>query len=102
MFGRGRFSDVISRQLDLFANDNATDLRGIAELHETWNAAARDDAEEAFGDYADAVDWATEILADMRDRFASTLSDSDAERFEREFNRAAARRFPMLSRELDA
>ena len=36
-----------------------------------YDSADRDEAEEAYGDYVDAVETATEALADMRDRFGA-------------------------------
>jgi hypothetical protein len=55
--------------------------------------AERDEAEELFGDYQDLVETGTEILADLRDNFASSLDDETAE-VRAEFNRAVAKRLP--------
>ena len=38
---------------------------------EAYNRADRDEAEELYGDYVDAVETGTEILADMRDHYAA-------------------------------
>ncbi len=101
MILRRRFGDVIDRQLDLFRTEHADVVAECAELLARYNAADRDEAEELYGDYADAVETGTEILADMRDRFASTLSEADAERFEREFNATVRKRLPSFALEIE-
>jgi uncharacterized protein YukE len=101
MFRREQFRDVIARQLDLFVEDEADlleDCRAKARLYES---AARGEAEEAYGDFSDAVETATEALADMRDRFARTLDDGAAEQYEESFNRAVRRRWPELGLEIE-
>ncbi|HET8527956.1 MAG TPA: hypothetical protein VFL60_03525 [Gaiellaceae bacterium] len=101
-FRRRRFGDVIRRQLELFVDDRADDLfEEILERKAAYDRADRDDAEELYGDYVDAVETATEALADMRDRFARTLDDAAAERYEEEFNRAVKKRWPALGLEID-
>jgi len=102
IFRRRRFADVIARQLDVFAEDQANDL--FAEVRErklAYDRADRDDAEELYGDYVDAVESATEALADMRDRFRRTLDDDTGEQYEEEFNRAVKKRWPALGLEID-
>jgi len=102
IFRRRRFADVIARQLDVFAEDQANDL--FAEVRErklAYDRADRDDAEELYGDYVDAVESATEALADMRDRYKRTLDDDTGEQYEEEFNRAVKKRWPALGLEID-
>ena len=102
IFRRRRFADVIARQLDVFAEDQANDL--FAEVRErklAYDRADRDDAEELYGDYVDAVESATEALADMRDRFARTLDEDAAEAYEDSFNRAVRRRWAELGLEIE-
>lgn len=102
IFRRQRFADVIQRQLDVFAADQAHDVFvEIRERKEKYDAADRDEAEELYGDYIDAVETGTEALADMRDRYARTLDDDAAEEYERAFNRAVKRRWPMFGLEID-
>ena len=96
---RARFRDTISRQLDLFAEDEAHGLLAeVAELDRRYTRAARDDAEEAYGDYEDAVDAMIDALAEMRDRFAATLEEPLAEQYERAFEDAARKRWRWLDR----
>jgi hypothetical protein len=102
MFRRGRFSDVIARQLDVFAEDEAAGLlEEVRQMKEKYDEADRDDAEEAYGDYVDVVEAATEALADMRDRFKRTLDEETGETYEAEFNRAVKKRWPPFGLEID-
>jgi hypothetical protein len=98
---RRRFSEVISRQLDLFERDHAELINESEEAERAYDRGGRDDAEERFGDYQDVVETATEILADLRDHFAATLDDAGAEEYEVEFNRAVAKRLPRFSLEIE-
>jgi isocitrate dehydrogenase kinase/phosphatase len=99
---RNRFAEVVQRQLDVFAEDEANDV--FAEIDDRkalYDRADRDDAEELYGDYMDAVETGTEVLADMRDRFKRTLDDDAAEEYELEFNRAVKKRWPEFGLEID-
>jgi hypothetical protein len=98
---RRRFADVIGRQLDVFAVDEAALLVEVREAEQAYNCADRDEAEEKYGDYVDVVETATEALADMRDRFARTLDENAAEEYEAAFNRAVKRRWPPFGLEIE-
>ena len=100
MLRRRRFADVISRQLDLFEREHVELVRECEKAEAAYDRAGRDEAEERFGDYQDLVETATELLADLRDNFASTLGDAAAEQYEAEFKRAVERRLPRFSLEL--
>ena len=99
MFRRGRFSEVIGRQLDLFELDHGDVIAEAADKLAAYNRAERDEAEELYGDYLDAVETGTEILADMRDHYARSLEDPDA--YIRDFNRAVERRLPPFALEIE-
>jgi hypothetical protein len=101
VFRRRRFADVISRQLDLFERENADVILECEELERAYNAAPRDEAEERYGDYVDAVETGTELLADIRDHFALTLSAEAWEAYENEFNRAVSKRLPRFALEIE-
>ena len=101
MIFRRRFADVISRQLDVFAQDESALLSEVREAEQAYNRAERAEAEEKYGDYVDVVETATEALADMRDRFGRTLDDSTAEEYEAAFNRAVKRRWPPFGLEIE-
>ena len=92
---------MISRQLDLFVRDQLELLRAcdVAEL--AYDCADRGEAEERFGDYQELVEEGTEILADLRDNFASTLDESSAEEYEAAFNRAVAKKLPRFGLEIE-
>ena len=99
---RRRFSDLVSRQLDVFAQDEADGLLAeVREMKQRYDRTDRDDAEEAYGDYMDVVEAATEALADMRDVFARTLDDDVADEYARTFNRAVKRRWPPFGLEIE-
>jgi hypothetical protein len=94
---RRRFTEVITRQLDLFEADHAGLLRDCAAAEEAYDRAGRDEAEQRYGDYLDLVETAAELLAELRDGFARTLDEDAADAYELAFNRAVAKRFPRLS-----
>ena len=102
MIFRRRFADVIARQLNVFAEDEAGGLlEEVREMKQRYDEAERSDAEEAYGDYTDVVEAATEALADMRDRFARTLEEDAAEVYEQAFNRAVKKRWPPFGLEIE-
>jgi hypothetical protein len=98
---RDPFHDVIVRQLDLFVEDDADALEECRETYRLYEQAAREDAEAAYGEFVDAVETATEALAEMRDRFARTLDEDSAEAYENAFNQAVRRRWPELGLEVE-
>lgn len=93
MFGRGRFDDLIGRQLDLFAADEAALIAEAEEADAAWTNASRDEAEELYGDYQLVVDSLGELLYDVRQAYASSLGDHTADKYCSAFNRAAEKRF---------
>ena len=99
MFRRKQFAALIDSQLDLFVRDEQHVLVEVRERLEAYNRASRDDAEELYGDYLDALETGTEILADMRDHYARSLDDADD--YVREFNRAVGRRLPEYALEIE-
>ena len=98
---RRRFGEVIARQLDLFVRDQLELLEACDEAERAYDRAERTEAEERFGDYQELVETGTEILADLRDHFASTLDDDSAEEYEAAFNRAVAKRLPRFGLEIE-
>ncbi len=98
---RSRWGEVIARQLDLFVREHADVIEEARERLAFYNRADRDEAEELYGDYVDAVETGTELLADIRDHFARTLDEGVDEQYEREFNRAVAKRLPEFALEIE-
>ena len=101
IFRRARFGDVIARQLDVFAEDEADLVAECRAKEREYDRTERDGAEEAYGDYVDAVESATEALADMRDRFARTLDEAAAAEYEAAFNKAVRKRWPPFGLEIE-
>ena len=98
---RGPFDDVIATQLDQFAREHRPAIDEVDERLAAYNAADRDEAEELYGDYVDAVETATELLADIRDHYAGRLAEGSDERYLRAFNRAVERRWKPFALELE-
>jgi hypothetical protein len=98
---RSRFGDTIARQLDVFATDQAALVAECREKERAYARTERDEAEEAYGDYMDVVEAATEALAGMRERFARTLGEDVVEQYEDEFNRAVRKRWPPFGIEIE-
>ena len=101
MIFRRRFADVIRTQLDLFVEEEAELIRDCEQAELAYDRTERDEAEERYGDYLDLVETGTEILAALRDSYASTLEDGPAAKYARAFNRAVRRRLPRFSLEID-
>jgi hypothetical protein len=101
MFGRGRFSKVIAVQLDQFAVDHRGDVEECGERLAAYNDADRDEAEELYGDYVDAVEFCTELLADIRDNYARFLEEDADDEYQREFNRAVEKRWKPFASEIE-
>ena len=99
MFGRSPYAKVVDAQLDLFVREHREVIEEARERLETYNRGDRSDAEELYGDYADAVETGTEILVDMRDHYGATLEDPDD--YVSAFNRAVAKRLPEFSLEIE-
>ena len=93
MFGRGRFDDVVRRQLDLFAADQAPLLEGAEEADAAWTGAAREDSEELYGAYQLVVDEIGDRLYDIREGYASSLDELTGDEYRAAFYKAAVKRF---------
>ena len=99
-FRRNRFGDLVRRQLDLFAEDERELLAESDAAERAYDAADRDDAEEAYGDYQLVLEAVADGLEELRDTYASTLDDAAAEDYAQAFARAVRKRFPKLRREV--
>jgi hypothetical protein len=92
-FRRGRFAELVDRQLDLFEMDEAALLGEARSAEDAWKRAGRDEAEEAFGDWQLIADDIGERLLDLREAYAATLDDVAGDGYRQAFNRAAGSRF---------
>jgi hypothetical protein len=90
---RDRFHDLVERQLNLFAADDADLLAEAAEAESAWNSATAENAEEAYGDYQLVVDAVADRLLDIRETYASSLDDDASSGYTAEFTRQATQRF---------
>lgn len=71
---RGRFVELVERQLELFETEHAGLVRDCEAALDAYNAAPREEAEERYGAYLDLVDTATDALVEYRDGYARTLA----------------------------
>ena len=97
MFRRRRFREVIERQLAFFEEDDFDLLADVDRALDKYERADRDEAEELYGDYQLSIEAATDRLAELRDTYARTLDEDDAEQFVREFNEAVVERWRDLA-----
>ena len=95
-----RFTELIDRQLDLFAAEEAGFLRDIDAAERAYDNAERGEGEARYGDYVDLVEIGVELLGGIRDAYAATLEEEAAAEYELAFNLAVARRFPRFGLEI--
>lgn len=89
---RGRFRDLVERQLDVFAAETEL-LDEAATADAAWTGADADDSEELYGDYQLVIDAIGERLYDIRETYAGTLDERTAREYRAAFDRAARKRF---------
>ena len=94
---RSRFDGLVQRQLDLFSEDEAELLAELEATERAYDAAERDDAEDAYAEVQLVVDAAADRLADLRSAYTATLDDDGAAEYENTFVAAARKRFPRLT-----
>jgi hypothetical protein len=99
MFGRSRYAKVVDAQLDLFVREHRDVIDEARQRLELYNRSDRSEAEELYGDYVDAVETGTAILADMRDHYSATLANPDG--YVSAFNRGVGKRLPEFSVEIE-
>jgi len=98
---RGRFVDLVERQLDLFADEYGGLIGDCETALAAYNRAGRGEAEERYGDYLDLVEAARDALVTYRDAYARTLDEDSAEEYEDVFNALVRKRLPRFGLELD-
>jgi hypothetical protein len=99
MFRRRPFAKVIDAQLDLFVREHVEVIEEARQRLELYNRGDRAEAEELYGDYVDAVEEGTELLAGMRDHYAASLDEPDE--YLAAFNRQVTRRLPEFAAEIE-
>jgi hypothetical protein len=98
---RGRFVDLVERQLDLFEEEQAGLIADVETALTAYDRAPRDEAEERYGDFLDLVETGTDELIELRENYAATLDTEAALEYEAVFNDLARRRLPRFGLELD-
>jgi hypothetical protein len=98
---RGRFVDVVERQIALFTAENEGLIRDTEAALAAYNRAPRDEAEERYGDYLDLVETGTDELIELRDNFASGLDEDAYEEYHTVFNKTVRKRLPRFGLEVD-
>ena len=101
MIFKRRFGELIDRQLDLFEQDNAELFDRVDDAEADYRAAAREEAEERFGDLQEVLAEGTELLIEVRDTYSETLDDETVEEYVAAFDFAVVRRFPQFALELE-
>lgn len=97
IFRRGRFHELVERQLDLFAEEERELLSEAAEADEAWTHADAETSEELYGDYQLIVDAIGERLYDVREAYAYTLDEAAAAEYRSAFTTAVRRRYPRYA-----
>jgi hypothetical protein len=97
---RARLGELVRRQLDLFAEDEADLLREAEEAERRYDETDRDAAEEAYGDFQLVLESVAEQLGELRDTYAATLDEDTADAYAQAFVRAARKRFPRAAASL--
>jgi hypothetical protein len=92
MLRRPRFTQLVEAQLDIFLREHSAEIDEVRDRLDAYNRADRGEAEELYGDYADALDAVTDSLVEMRDHYASDVDDP--EDYVRTFDRAVSKRLP--------
>ncbi len=90
---RGRFDELVERQLALFEEDRAALLSEARSADDAWTRATAEESEELYGDYQLVVDAIGEGLYATRETYAATLAGRAASEYRAAFDRKAAKRF---------
>ena len=98
---RGRFVDLVERQIALFEAENQGLIRDTEAALDAYNHAPRDEAEERYGDFLDLVETGTDELIELRDNFAAALAEDAYEEYHAVFNKTVRKRLPRFGLELD-
>jgi hypothetical protein len=93
---RRRFTDLVERQLDLFAEEHGGLVGDTEAALQAYDRADRDEAEERYGDFVDLADTGRDLLVEIRETYASTLDDDLADEYREVFDRRVRKRFPRF------
>jgi hypothetical protein len=93
---RGRYADVVRRQVTIFVEEHAALLTAIEDARRAYDRAPAAEAGERYGGYMDLVEEAEESLLALRDHYAEWMAASERRDYEREFLRTAEKLLPSL------
>lgn len=93
---RGRFHELVERQLDLFEAETEL-LSEAAAADARWSSASVEESEELYGDYQLVVDAIGAELHDLRETYAATVAADLADEYRSTLDRAARKRFGRLA-----
>jgi hypothetical protein len=96
----GRFVDLVERQLELFAAEQAGLLGDVEAALGAYDRAGRDEAEERYGDFLDLVETGADELVEIRENYAASLDGEAADEYRGVFNDTVRRRLPRFGLEL--
>ena len=96
-FRRRHFAELVQRQLDLFAQEQAELLAELDDAERAYDAADREDAEDAYADVQLILDAGADALVDVRDSYAATLDPELGAEYAKTFAHTASRRFPRFT-----
>lgn len=71
-------------------------LAEAGEAERAYDAAEREGAEEAYGDFQLVLDALADRLTELRATYAATLDEDAALEYEAAFDRAAGKRLPHV------
>jgi hypothetical protein len=97
----GRFVDLVQRQLDLFAAENAGLLNDVEAALGAYDRAPRGEAEERYGDFLDLVETGTDGLIELRENYALSLDPEAADEYRGVFGDVVRRQLPRFGLEVD-
>jgi hypothetical protein len=100
-FKRGRFADLVERQLGLFERERAGLIGDAEAALRAYDAAEREEAEGRYGDYLDLVETGQDELEEIREAYAATLEADTAEEYRSVFNTTVRKRLPRFGLELE-
>jgi hypothetical protein len=95
------FVDLVERQLELFAAENAGLLADVDAALAAYDRAPRDEAEERYGDFLDLVETGTDELIEVRENYATSLDEDAAGEYRAVFSDIVRKRLPRFGLELD-
>ena len=100
-FRRHPFVDLVERQLRLFGQEHSGLIRDCDTALRAYTAGSAGEAEGRYGDFLDLVDTGKDLLEEIRDTYAETLSEAAGEEYREVFNERARKRFPRFALELE-